>query len=161
MSGASDLSKLLALRSLREERARGAVAIAAARLRDAARAVSDAETAIESHDRHADQQERRFFEALQIKPLPSGEFGRRHDLLGVSDQRREVLTGERDKASATLDQCERDLVAAKAEWRSRLFERDKLAEAESRLRRTDRARSEALAEQDVEEMSADRVRMSC
>ena len=161
MSGASDLGKLLALRSLREERAKAAVSVAAARLRDASRAVSDVEVAIERHEHETDWQEQRFLEAMQIKPLPSGEFGRRHELLGVSDQRREALIGEREKTSTVLDDCERELAAAQAEWRHRLFERDRLAEAESRLRTADQARAEAVVEQEAEEMSADRVRMSC
>ncbi|OHV79421.1 hypothetical protein [Rhizobium sp. LCM 4573] len=161
MSGVSDLARLLALRSLREERAKAAASIAEARLQEASRTLSEAEAAIQAHDHEIDQQEQRFLVAMQMKPLPSGEYGRRRDLLGVSDQRREVLIGQRNEASAALGECERQLSTAQAEWRRRLFERDKLAEAERRLRHVDRARIDAIAEQDAEEMSADRARLTC
>jgi hypothetical protein len=161
MSATSDLAQLLALRSLREERAKAAVSIAAARLQEASRAMSEAEAAIDAHDLETDQQERRFFEAMHMRPLSENELGRTHDLLRASDQRRDALIDKRNKAAEALGERERQLSAAQAEWRRRLFERDKLAEAESRLRHSDRARIDALAEQEAEEMSADRARLSC
>jgi hypothetical protein len=161
MSGVSDLARLLALRSLREERAKAAVSIAAARLRDASRSMSEAEMAIDAHDLETDQRERRFFEAMHMRPLSENELGRSHELLRASDQRRDVLIDKRNEAAAALAERERQLSAAQAEWRRRLFERDKLAEAESRLRHADRARIAAAAEQEAEEMSADRARLSC
>lgn len=161
MSGASDIARLLALRSLREERAKAAVSIAAARLQDASHVISEAEAAIDAHDFETDRQERRFFEAMHMRPLSENELGRTHDLLRASDQRRDALIDKRNEAAEALAERERQLSAAQAEWRRRLFERDKLAEAESRLRHVDRARIDAMAEQEAEEMSADRARPSC
>lgn len=161
MSGLSDLSRLLNLRSLREERARAAVSVAASRLQNAERAVVAADAEIDMHDREAGQQEQRFFAAMGIRPVSENELGRSRDLLGISDQKREVLVVARDEARQTVATRQAELSAAQAEWRQRLFERDKLSEAQERLRRQELGRSDAASELEMEEMSADRVRMSC
>jgi len=67
----------------------------------------------------------------------------------------------RDEARQTVATRQAELSAAQAEWRQRLFERDKLSEAQDRLRRQELGRSDAASELEMEEMSADRVRMSC
>lgn len=161
MSGLSDLSRLLDLRSLREERARAAVSIAASRLQTAERTVLAADAEIDMHDRETGRQEQRFFAAMGIRPVSENELGRSRDLLGISDQKREILVVARDEAITAVTARETELSAAQAEWRRRLFERDKLAQAQDRLRRQELGRSDAASELEMEEMSADRVRMSC
>ncbi|PRD41756.1 hypothetical protein C5748_20055 [Phyllobacterium phragmitis] len=161
MSRASDLTQLLALRTLREERAKAAFAIGAARLQEATRLLNEADAAIDAHDREVDQQERRFFEAMGLRPLPENEFGREHDLLRVSDQRRDGLIDKRNDAAEVLAERERQLTLLRQEWRHRFSARDKLAEAESRLRIAEQARIEAMSELESEEMSADRARPAC
>ena len=161
MSGLSDLSRLLDLRSLREERARAAVSVAASRLQNAERAVLVAEAEIDRHDRETGQKEQRFFAAMGMRPVTENELGRSRDLLGISDQKREGLVVARDEARQTVATRQTELTAAQAEWRQRLFERDKLSEAQDRLRRQELGRSDAASELEAEEMSADRMRMSC
>ena len=161
MSGLSDLSRLLDLRALREERARAAVSIAASRLQNAEHAVLAADAEIDMHDRETGQQEQRFFAAMGMRPVSENELGRSRDLLGISDQKREGLVVARDEARQTVATRQTELVAAQAEWRQRLSEREKLAEAQDRLRRQELGRSDAASELEAEEMSADRVRMSC
>ncbi|MGI2033542.1 type III secretion system stalk subunit SctO [Rhizobium panacihumi] len=161
MSGLSDLSQLLSLRSLREERARSAVSVASARLRDAERAVALLDAEIAEHDLQTGAQEQRFFEAMGMRPVSENELGRSRERLGISDQKREALLTRRDEAVSAVAECETELTAAQDEWRQRLFERDKLAEADSRLRRQEFARIDAAHEMEAEEMSADRVRLSC
>ena len=161
MSGLSDLSRLLDLRKLREERTRAAVSIAASRLKDAEHAVSIADAEIEMHDRQTGQQEQRFFAAMGIRPVSENELGRSRDRLGISDQKREGLVVARNEAAAAVAEREAELAAAQAEWRQRLFERDKLAQVQDRLLRQQIGRRDAASELEAEEMSADRVRMSC
>ncbi|MEB2847440.1 hypothetical protein GAO09_24945 [Rhizobiales bacterium RZME27] len=161
MSGLSDLSRLLDLRALREERARTAVSVAASRLKDAEHAVSIADSDIEEHDRETGQQEERFFAAMGIRPVSENELGRSRDRLGISDQKREELITARETVIRAVTTRQTELAAAHAEWRQRLFERDKLAQAQDRLLQQDRARTDAASEMEMEDMSADRVRMSC
>lgn len=161
MSGLSDLSRLLDLRKLREERARTAVSIAASRLKEAEHAVSIADSEIEAHEHETGRQEERFFAAMGIRPVSENELGRSRDRLGISDQKREALSAERDAAIKAVAERGEELARAQAEWRQRLFERDKLAQAQDQLRQQDRARVDAAAELEMEDMSADRVRMSC
>jgi hypothetical protein len=161
VSGTSDLNRLVDLRSLREERAKTAVTIATARLRDAAIALSDAEAAMEDHDFEIHQREQRFLAIIQIKPMPANQFGRQRDLLGASDQRREQLADRRNEAADALKACERELLAAQAEWRRRLFDRNRLAEAQARQNLLDSSRTEAVEDQEAEEMSADRAWSRC
>lgn len=161
MSGLSDLSRLLELRALREERARTVVSIAAARLNAAEQAVTDAENAVEIHDGEAGRQEQRFLAAMGIRPVSEQELGRSRDLLGLSDSKRDSLMAIRDEAIKTVTLRMGELVEARAEWRQRLFERDKLAQAESLIRQQEHGRREAANDLEAEEMSADRVRKSC
>ncbi|GGB05688.1 hypothetical protein GCM10011491_37210 [Brucella endophytica] len=161
MSRAPDLAQLLALRRLREERANAALAIGSARLQEAIRLLDEADAAIDAHDREVDQQERRFFEALGLQPLPEREIGRAHDLLRVSDQRRDSLIDDRNDAAEMRAERERQLTSLRQEWRQRFSARAKLAEAESRLRIAEQARAEAASELETEEMSADGTRPVC
>jgi hypothetical protein len=161
MSRSSDLAQLLALRSLREERARTAVAVAASRLQDATHAVSQADAAIDEHDVMTQERERRFLDTMQLRPVSEGAIGRGQDLFRISDDRRDALIEERKEALAVVSACEKQLAEARSEWRRRLAERDKLHEAHRQIRTADGIRAEAAFEQEAEEMSADRARLSC
>jgi uncharacterized protein (DUF1810 family) len=161
MSRSSDLAQLLALRSLREERARTAVAVAASRLEEAKRAVSQVEAAIDEHEVATEQRERRFLDAMQLRPVSEGAIGRGQDLFRISDDRRDALIEERKTALDAVSACEAQLAEAQSEWRHRLAERDKLDEAHRRIKTADGMRAEAIFEQEAEEMSADRARLSC
>lgn len=161
MNPGSDLAQLLALRSLREERAKVAVAIAGDRLHAAMRNLSEAEAAIDAHDLETDQRERRFFEAMHMRPFSENEFGRTQEWLHASDLRRDALIDKRNEAAAVAGECERQLASSREEWHRRLTARDKLAEAQNQLRRSELAKAEAAFEQEAEEMNADQARVPC
>lgn len=161
MSSRSDLSQLLALRKIREERAQAAVSVAASHLKDAERGAAIAIAEIERHDRETGQQEQRFFAAMGMRPVSENELGRSRDLLGLSDRKRESLVADHDEAARIAAECATELAVAQAAWRQRVFERDKLAEAGSRVRQQMLRRSDAATELEAEEMVSDRVRTSC
>jgi len=166
MSQIADLAQLLALRALREERAQAAVSAAAARLEDASRMVTEAEAALDAHDLDASERERRFFSAMHIRPTSENELGRALDGMHVANHRRDALVDKRNLAIEAVGECERQLASLREEWRARLAERDKLAEAHRRLRAVGRARHEAAAEQEAEDMGTygkdkDRARLAC
>lgn len=161
MSRTDDLAQLVALRMLREERARAAMAVEAARLEEKRRVLAETEAAIEVHDAETDQRERKFLEAMNIRPLSESELGRAQDRILLSDQRREALIEERNGAALAAAENEKKLEALQAEWRRRLFARDKLADVQERLLAANRASDEARSELEIEEMSADRVGTPC
>lgn len=161
MTRTSDIDQLVLLRSIREERARTALAIEGARLQESRRALAKAEAVLEAHDLETEGRERNFFEAMRIRPLSENELGRGKTRLLVSEHRREILVAERNEAAEASAEDERRLEAAQAQWRQRLRARDKLAEARARLRLADLLRFEAISEQELEEMNADRAGASC
>jgi hypothetical protein len=158
---ASDLAQLTALRALREERARTAVAVEAARLRASEHAAAEAETAIEAHDAERDERERKFLEAMGLRPFAERELGRAQNRLVLSDYRREALNAERVAARAASAENEDRLDTARREWRQKLHALDKLREAQARLGRAEQINAEAAAEAEMEDMSAERARSSC
>ena len=157
MTDLSDLSRLLGLRALREERARTVVSTAAARLKDAERAATIADAELKLHDSGVSQQEKRFFFAMGMRPISGNELGRSRDLLNSSDTKRETLIATRDGVTKSVAEREAELAAAQTEWRQRTFARDKLAEAENRLRRRQHRRGGIASELEEEEMSAGRA----
>lgn len=161
MSRSSDLAQLLALRSLREERARTAVSIATSRLEEAKRAVSEFDEALDDHDAIAREQEQRFLTSMRMQPVSETAIGRGRDLFRISDDRRDALLDRRNLARATVSEREAELAAALSQWRGRLSERDKLSEAHGRIAAVERGRAEAMLEQEAEEMGADRARLRC
>lgn len=160
MSSLVDLARLLNLRKRREEGARAAVSIAAARLRDAERAMAIADEQIDLHERAAAEQELRFLVAMGIRPIGENELGRSRDLFGISNQKHQALIVSRDVAQQTVAQRAADLAAAKAQCRTCVFEFDRLAEAERKLQQQVRRQRDAAGELEAEEMSSDRVSMS-
>jgi hypothetical protein len=158
---ASDLAQLTALRALREERARTAVAVEAARLRASEHTTAEAETAIEAHDAETDERERKFFEAMGLRPFSERELGRAQNRLVLSDHRREALNVERVAATAASAENENRLETARREWRQKLHALGKLREAQARLGRAEQIEAEAGAEAELEDMSAERARSSC
>ncbi len=161
MKQADDIARLVALRRLREERARTAMAVEAARLEEKRRVLAEAEAAIEAHDAETDERERKFLEAMNIRPLSESELGRAQDRILLSGQRREALIEERNQVAKAVDESEVTLIERHAEWRRRLFARDKLADVQERLLALSRASDEARSELEIEEMSADRVGTPC
>jgi hypothetical protein len=158
---ASDLAQLTALRALREERARTAVAVEAARLRASEHLAAEADAAIIAHDAETDERERKFFEAMGLRPVSEKELGRAQNRLVLSDHRREALNGERAAATAASAENEERLETARGKWRQRLHALDKLRDAQARLGQAEQIDAEAAAEAETEDMSAERARSSC
>ena len=161
MKQADDIARLVALRTLREERARAAIALQSARLKQKQHALSLADEAIMTHDMERDDRERKFLDAMNISPVSERELGRARDRLFLSDQRREVLEEERNLIAKSVDESEVTLNELHAEWRRRLFARDKLADMHKHLTAAGQIGIEARSELEIEDLTVVRTEVPC
>lgn len=161
MKQADDIARLVALRTLREERARAAIALQSARLKQKQRELDAADAVIVSHDAEMDDRERKFLDAMNISPVSERELGRARDRLFLSDQRREVLEEERNLIARSVDESEATLNELHAEWRRRLFARDKLADMNKQLAAAGRIGIEARSELEIEDLTVIRTEAPC
>ncbi|WP_343314999.1 hypothetical protein AAIB41_15915 [Brucella sp. BE17] len=161
MKQVDDIARLVALRALREEHARMAIAVETARLKQKQHALCHANAAIATHDTELDEREQKFLNAMNISPVSERELGRVRDRLFLSDQQREVLQEARAQAEKSVCESEKALDELHSEWRQRLFARDKLADMHSQLNLADRISSEARSELEIEELSVARTEAPC
>lgn len=161
MSKADDISRLVALRQLREERARAAIALENARLKQKQGELDAADAALLAHDADIDEREQRFLDAMNIKPVSERELGRARERIFLSDQRREHLLEECERVAERIAESEKTLQVLNVEWHQRLVARDKLVDMQKLLGSAGRLAAEASSEVENEDMTMVRAEVSC